>query len=313
MCKVVWDMDPGIDDALALILGLKSPEVQILGITTVAGNAPVEMTSANVRRVLEYLNVDSIPVAMGAANPLNHPLADALSHHGPDGLGNCDLPPPELPLYPAKAWDFLAGSVLDAPREVTLLATGPLTNVAYAFKRNPELPKLLARLVLMGGAYRLTPYGEGNRTLYAEFNIWQDPEAAHMVFNSGADIFAVGLDVTMDPEACLDSQHLEQIKTGHTPAAHLAAQLVEYEAKYQGCCRMHDPLALAVLWDASLLDFTSARVEVVKGNGWNRGVTRVLPSDGGQMLASRVQLIHIASAVDGPRFLRLFLSRILED
>lgn len=306
MHKVVWDMDPGIDDALALILALKSPEVQVLGITTVAGNAPVEMTSANALRVLEYLNAESIPVAMGAANPLNHPLEDALSYHGPDGLGNCGLPPSKLPLYPDKAWDFLARLVLDAPGEVALVATGPLTNVAYAFELHPELPGLLARLVLMGGAYGLTSYGTGNRTPFAEFNIWQDPEAAHIVFNSGADIFAVGLDVTMDPAACLNSQHLEQIKTRHTPAAHLVSQLVEYEVKYQGCCRMHDPLALATLLDTSLLDFTLARVEVVKGNDWDRGVTRILPSGSSQ-------LIHVAFAVNGPHFLKLFLSRILEE
>jgi len=306
MHKVVWDMDPGVDDALALILALKSSEVQVLGITTVAGNAPVEVTSANARRVLEYLNAESIPVAMGAANPLNHPLEDALSYHGPDGLGNCDLPSPLTPLYPAKAWDFLARSVLDAPGEVTLVATGPLTNLAYAFELHPELPELLGGLVLMGGAYSLTPYGKGNRTPFAEFNIWQDPEAAHIVFNSGADIFAVGLDVTMDPVTCLNSQHLEQIETRRTPAAHLVAQLVEYEVKYHGCCRMHDPLALAMLLDASLLDFKLARVEVVKGNDLDRGVTRILPSGSSQ-------LIHVAFAVDGPRFLKLFLSRILEE
>jgi inosine-uridine nucleoside N-ribohydrolase len=306
MQRVVWDMDPGIDDALALILALKSPEVQVLGITTVAGNAPVEMTSANACRVLEYLNAGGIPVAMGAANPLNHPLEDALSYHGSDGLGNCGLPLSKLPLYPAKTWDFLARLVLDAPGEVTLVATGPLTNVAYAFELHPELPELLAGLVLMGGVYGLTPYGKGNRTPFAEFNIWQDPEAAHIVFNSGADIFAVGLDVSMDPAACLNSQHLEQIKTKHTPAAHLAAQLVEYEVKYHGCCRMHDPLALATLLDASLLDFTSTKVEVAKGSDWDRGVTRILSSGSSQ-------LIHVASAVDGPRFLKLFLSRILEE
>jgi inosine-uridine nucleoside N-ribohydrolase len=306
MHKIVWDMDPGIDDALALFLTLKSPEVQVLGITTVAGNAPVEMTSANARRVLEYLNAGGIPVAMGAANPLDHPLEDALSYHGSDGLGDCGLPSPVTPLHPAKAWDFLVRLILDAPGEITLVATGPLTNVAYAFELHPELPELLAKLVLMGGAYNLTPYGKGNCTPFAEFNIWQDPEAANIVLNSGADIFAVGLDISMDPAACLNSQHLEQIKTGRTPAAHLAAQLVEYEVKYHGCCRMHDSLALAVLLDASLLDFTLARVEVVKGNGWDRGVTRILPSDSSQ-------LIHVASAVDGPRFLKLFLSRILED
>jgi inosine-uridine nucleoside N-ribohydrolase len=305
MHKVVWDMDPGVDDALALILALKSSEVQVLGITTVAGNASVETTSANARRVLECLNAGSIPVAMGAATPLTHPLEDALSYHGPDGLGNCGLAPPKLALHPAKAWDFLARLVLDAPGEVTLVATGPLNNVAYAFELHPELPELLAGLVLMGGAYGLTPYGKGNRTPFAEFNIWQDPEAAYRVFNSGADIFAVGLDVTMDPAACLNSQHLEQIKTGRTPAAHLAAQLVEYEVKYHGCCRMHDPLALAKLLDDSLLDFISAKVEVVTGNDWDRGVTRILSSGSSQS-------IHVASAVDGPRFLKLFLSRILE-
>jgi len=306
MRKVVWDMDPGIDDALALILALKSPEIRVAGITTVAGNAPVETASTNARRVLEYLNADSIPVAMGAAKPLDRPLEDALSYHGSDGLGNCSLPPPKLPLQPLEAWDFLVQSVLDAPGEVTLLATGPLTNVAYAFELQPKLPELLNRLVLMGGAYGLTPYGKGNCTPFAEFNIWQDPEAAHLVFNSGADIFAVGLDVTMDPAACLNNQHLEQIKARHTPAARLVAQLVEYEVEYHGCCRMHDPLALAVLLDDSLLDFTLAKVGVVKGNDWDRGVTRILPSDS-------LQLIHVASAVDGPRFLKLFLSRILKE
>jgi purine nucleosidase len=306
MHKVVWDMDPGIDDALALILALKSPEVQVMGITAVAGNAPAEMTSANARCILEFLNEGSIPVAMGAAHPLKHPLEDALSYHGPDGLGNCNLPLPKLPLYPDKAWDFLARLVLDAPGELTLIATGPLTNVAYAFEIHPELPRLLASLVLMGGAYNLTHCGKGNCTPFAEFNIWQDPEAAHIVFNSGADIFAVGLDVTMNTAACLNGQHLEQMKTGHTPAAHLAARLVEYNVKYHGCCRMHDPLALAMLLDASLLDFTLASVEVIRGNDWDRGVTRILPSGSSQ-------LIHVASGVEGPRFLELFLSRILEE
>lgn len=306
MHKVVWDMDPGIDDALALILALRSPEVQIAGITAVAGNAPVEMTSANARRVLEHLDAGSIPVAMGRPNPLNHRLEDALSVHGVDGLGNCDLPPPRLPQHPARAWDFLAQAVLDAPGKVAMVATGPLTNVAYAFELHPELPGLLAELVIMGGAYGLTPYGKGNRTPFAEFNIWQDPEAARAVFDSGADISAVGLDVTMDPEACLDGQHLEQIKGSSTKAGRLTAQLVEYEVKHHGLCRMHDPLALAVLLDASLFDFVSAHVEVVGGSDWDRGITRVLPSGGSQ-------LIQVASTVDGPRFLELFLSRILED
>ena len=312
MCEIVWDMDPGIDDALALILALKSPEVHILGITTVAGNASLETTGANARRVLEYLNVDSIPVVMGAEHPLNHPLEHALNYHGPDGLGNCGLPPPRLPLHPDKAWDFLASSVLDAPDEITLIATGPLTNVAYAFRLHPELPGHLTRLVLMGGAYGLTPYGKGNRTPSAEFNIWQDPEAAAIVFDSAPNIFAVGLDVTMDPVTCLNSQHLERIRMADTPAARLVARLVEYELAYHGCCRMHDPLALAVLLDDSLLDFELARVKIIEGRGWDRGMTRILLPDSSQLSADSFQPIHVACGVDGPRFLELFLSRIME-
>ena len=306
MRKVVWDMDPGIDDALALILALKSPEVQILGITTVAGNASLEMTTANARRVLEHLNVESIPVAMGAERPLTRPLEDALGYHGRDGLGNCGLPAPRLALHPDKAWDFLARLALDAPNEITLIATGPLTNVASAFQLHPELPKHLASLVLMGGAYGLTPYGKGNRTPFAEFNIWQDPEAATTVFDAMTNIFAVGLDVTMDPATCLNSQHLERIRMTETPAARLVARLLEYEIEHHECCRMHDPLALAVLLDDSLLDFTLTAVEVVEGNGWDRGVTRTLASGSSE-------LVRLASAVDGPRFIELFLSRIAEE
>jgi len=305
MRKVVWDMDPGIDDALALILALKSPEVEILGITTVAGNASLEMTTGNARRVLEYFEIENIPVAMGAEHPLTRPLEHALSYHGPDGLGNCGLPPSHLPLHPDKAWDFLARLVLDTPNEITLIATGPLTNVACAFQLYPELPRHLASLVLMGGAYGLTPYGKGNRTPFAEFNIWQDPEAAAIVFDSMANIFAVGLDVTMYPATCLNGQHLERVRTTDTRTARLVARLLEYEVEHHGCCRMHDPLALAVLLDDSLFDFTLAGVEVVEGNGWDRGVTRTLPSGGSE-------LIHVASAVDGPSFVELFLSRIAD-
>ena len=306
-------MDPGIDDALALILALKSSEIQVLGITTVAGNAPVEMTSTNARRVLEHLNITSIPVAMGAAKPLEHPLGDALDYHGPDGLGQCNLPPPRLPLHPAKACDFIAELVLSTPGEITLVATGPLSNVALAFERHPKLAKALARLVIMGGAYGLTPYGKGNRTPFAEFNIWQDPEAASIVLGSAVDIFAVGLDVSTNPTACLNSQHLEQLEMGHTPSARLATKLIEYAMKRHGRCELHDPLALAALLDISLFNFISAPVEIITGNGWDRGITHILPSDGCHLIADSSQLIHIAAGVDGPRFLNLFLSRILQE
>ena len=297
-------MDPGIDDALALMLALRSPEVQIIGISTVAGNAPVELTSANARRVLEYLNAE-IPVARGVEHPLKHPLAGALDYHGPDGLGQCGLPSPSLPLYPAPAWDFLSQKILAAPGEITLVATGPLTNLALAFEHYPEICRKLAGIVLMGGAYGLTPYGKGNQTPFAEFNIWQDPEAAYKVFTSGVDIIAVGLDVTMDPKTRLEREHLEQLKVGHTHTARLAARLSEYAIERYGHCELHDPLALAALLDPSLFNLIPASVEVVRGDGPERGSTRLFPN--------KTSRIKVASAVDGPRFLNLFLSRMLKE
>jgi len=240
---------------------------------------------------------------------LNHPLVTALDYHGPDGLGKCSLPSPELPPCLERAWDFTARLIMENPGEVALLATGPLTNVAHAFRCYPELPELLAKLVLMGGAYGMTSYGKGNQTPFAEFNIWQDPEVACTVFNSGMDIFAVGLDVSMNPAACLNSRHLERIKDSHAKAARLAEELVEYAISRHGCCAMHDPLALAVLLDTSLFKFDTVRVEVIKGDNWDRGITRVSLGEE----ASGLPLVHVASDVDGARFLELFLSRISEE
>jgi len=304
MYKLIWDMDPGIDDALALILALCSPEIQVLAITTVAGNAPVEMTTTNACRILEYMGVASIPVAMGATNPLNHCLEDARAYHGEDGMGNCGLPVPKLPVQSVKAWDLLANMALNSRGEVVLLATGPLTNIARALELYPQLPGCLARLIIMGGAYGLTPYGGGNRTPFAEFNIWQDPEAADVVLNCGATIFLVGLDVTMNPCACLNREHLEILKHGHTGAARLTARLAEYEINSHGCCRMHDAIALATLLDASLVRFIPAKVEVIKGSGERRGATLIMPYERGGST-------QVACDISASRFIKLFLERII--
>lgn len=309
MKKVILDMDPGIDDALALMLALRSPEIRVLGITTVAGNAPLQTTSANALRVLEHIGATLIPVAAGAARPLQRPLVDASDYHGPDGLGQCGLPPPTLSLHPSSAWDFMAELVLAQPGEITLVATGPLTNVALAFQRYPKLPESLCRLVLMGGAYDLTPFGRGNTTPFAEFNIWEDPEAASTVFHSQVDIFAVGLDVSTDPASCLTAQHVKRLKASNAPCGRLAATLADYVTQRHGRCELHDPLALACALDSSLFDFLSVPVQVLTGDGDEQGVTRLLHLEETAALPP----IHVAAGVDGPRFLRLFLSRILEE
>ena len=306
--KVILDMDPGIDDALALLLALCSSELKVLAVTTVAGNAPIEMTSINALRVLEYLGVKDVPVARGADRPLVRPLVHALRFYGSDGLADCALPLSSLKLHEASAVELLADTILNSVGEITIIAMGPLTNLATALEQRPELPRAIASLIIMGGAYGLTAYGKGNQTPVAEFNIWQDPEAARVVFNSGVDIIAVGLDVTADPRACMGHRHLKQLWAGQTPAARLAARFVEYCLVRYGRCELHDPLALAALLDVSLFQLVSAPVVVVTEDGSDRGRTRILSPEE----AEGQPWMRVAVGIDGPRFLQLFVSRLLE-
>lgn len=303
--KIILDMDTGIDDALAIILALKSPELEVLGITTVAGNAPVRLCSINTLRILEYLNITDIPVIEGMEEPLKQPFAGALGYHGSDGLGEIKLPPPKLHTQSTTAWEFIAESVSKNQGEIILVATGPLTNIAVALNHIPGLASSLSGIVLMGGAYGLTQYGKGNRTPFAEFNIWQDPEAAKIVFDSQSVISAVGLDVSMNPTACLTRCHLEQIQKYNTPHARLAAKLIEYIISHHTYCELHDPLALAAVLDTSLFGFLSAPVEIITGDGWDRGITHVL------LKTEEINPppVYIANTIDGERFVKLFLSR----
>ena len=306
--KVILDMDPGIDDALALLLALCSPELQVVAITTVAGNGPIEMTSTNALRVLEHVGAKDVPVARGAERPLMRSLVHALDYHGPDALAQCGLPSPTMELCQVSAGELLAQAVRRAPGETTVVATGPLTNLALAFEGWPELPRQISRLVIMGGAYGLTPYGDrGNQTPAAEFNIWEDPEAARAVFACGVDITAVGLDVTTDPATCLERQHLERLVGGQTQAAGLAAGLAGYAVEHYGRCEVHDAVALAVLLDPSLFDLVSVGVDIVAEDGPERGRTRILSPE----MAEQTPKVRVAAAVDSHRFLELFVSRLL--
>ncbi|HEX4282456.1 MAG TPA: nucleoside hydrolase, partial [Solirubrobacteraceae bacterium] len=191
MTDIILDCDPGHDDAIALLLALASPEVNLLGVTTVSGNQTLEKTTANAIRVLDHVGRTEIPVAAGADRPLVRERHVAADVHGETGLDGPDLPPPSRKPEAAHAIDWIAMTLTASRSPVTLVPTGPLTNIALFQARYPELVSRVERIVLMGGAY-----GEGNVTPAAEFNIWADPEAAHRVFTSGIDLTMVGLDVT---------------------------------------------------------------------------------------------------------------------
>jgi len=197
---ILLDCDPGHDDAIALLLACASPEVNLLGVTTVAGNQTLEKTTANAIRVLELAGKGDVPVAAGSPRPLVRDPVVAANVHGETGLDGPDLPPPQESPVKAHAVDFLADRLDGA----VLVATGPLTNVALLLARYPDARP--ERIVLMGGAI-----AEGNVTPAAEFNVWADPEAAARVFGSGLDVTMVGLDVTH--RALLTGAHAERLRS----------------------------------------------------------------------------------------------------
>ena len=188
---VILDCDPGHDDALAILLALARPELRVLAVTTVAGNAPLAATARNALRVLTLLGRTDVPVAAGAAAPLRRPLRVSANVHGASGLDGADLPEPAVAPRPEGALELLRRTLEAADGPVTLIPTGPLTNIALLVRTYPALLERIGAICLMGGAV-----GEGNVTASAEFNIWADPEAAAIVFECGRPLTMIGLDVT---------------------------------------------------------------------------------------------------------------------
>jgi len=191
--KIIIDTDPGQDDAVAILLALASPEIEVLGLSVVAGNVPLHHTARNARMVCELAGRPDLPVHAGCDAPLSRKLITAEHVHGKTGLDGVTLPEPAMPLAPGHAVDFLIETLRrEAPGSVTLVPIGPLTNIATAFQRAPDIVPRVQEIVLMGGAY----FEVGNITPTAEFNIYVDPEAAKVVFASGAALTVMPLDVT---------------------------------------------------------------------------------------------------------------------
>jgi inosine-uridine nucleoside N-ribohydrolase len=257
---VLVDCDPGLDDALALLLVLGSPELELLGVTAVAGNQTVDKTTANALKVLELAGRADVPVALGADRPLAGELVLAADAHGDSGLGELDLPTPTAAPFEEAAVDFLADRLHAAATPATVFALGPLTNIALLLALYPEAANRIDRLVLMGGAIC-----EGNQTASAEFNIWIDPEAAHRVFGSGLDITMVGLDVTN--RAVLTHGDADELRSsgpvGSAAAGMLDFYLDFYEGAYEhGGAPIHDALAVAYVLQPEILRTMARRVEI---------------------------------------------------
>ncbi len=281
--RIILDCDPGIDDALAIVFAHGHPGIELAGITTVAGNVGLATTTRNALAVCEFIGAAGTPVTAGCAGPLLRPAHDARDIHGASGLGGAELPAPAAGPAPGHAIDFIIDTVRAAPGEVTLVATGPLTNIALAVRREPRLPGWVRDFVIMGGSS-----GRGNTTPAAEYNIWADPEAAAVVFGAGWTVIQLGLDVTL--RTGVSAAALQRMsELGPLGTVLLRPALGQYLSTGSSSGPpVHDVCAVAWVAQPDVFGLVPARVQVETAGRLTSGMTVTDFSAGGQAGNARV-------------------------
>jgi pyrimidine-specific ribonucleoside hydrolase len=270
--RIIIDTDPGIDDALAIFLALRSPELKVEAVTPVAGNVPLDMTLANALRLVEIAGRTDVPVAAGASHPLVRRLATAGHVHGVNGLAGVDFPEAKIKPVHETAPELIRRVVRENPGEITIVAVGPLTNVALALRADPELASMIPAIAIMGGSL-----SGGNMTPAAEFNLYVDPEAARIVFDANIPLTMVGLDVTR--KCRVSEQHIKQLEAANNPVSQAAGKIMRatYEHLRQGGeitdIELHDALTVASLIDHDVITRKDYYVEVETEGEWTAGQT----------------------------------------
>ncbi|HXM55551.1 MAG TPA: nucleoside hydrolase [Candidatus Dormibacteraeota bacterium] len=300
--KVIIDCDPGHDDAMAILLAAADPEIELLAITTVAGNQTLEKTTLNARRVCTVAGIRGVPIAAGCDRPLLRELVTAGEVHGDSGLDGAEWPEPEVPVAREHAVDVIVERVLAAPGEVTLVPIGPLTNVAMALRREPRIVPAVREVVLMGGSFT-----RGNQTPAAEFNVFVDPEAAAAVFEAGWPLTMVGLDLTH--QARVTGEVMDRIAAVGSPLTDVVTQLLRFYGRRYTMPDgppLHDPCAVARVIDPEVVACREAFVAVETQGRWTRGMTVV---DFAGRLGEQPNAA-VATTLDVPRFWDLMLEAL---
>jgi inosine-uridine nucleoside N-ribohydrolase len=321
--KVIIDPDPGVDDAYALLLAMRSPELQIMAITPVAGNVPLTFTLPNARRLVEIAGRTDIPVAGGASEPLTRKLVTAAYAHGENGLAGVDFDPPKLQAVKEPAAVLISRLVRENPGEITLIGIGPLTNIALAIRQDAEMAQMIPGIVLMGGSL-----SGCNVTPAAEFNFYVDPEAARIVFDSGIPITMVGLDVTRKVE--LKEQHIQELRSSGDKVADAAAAIAQATMDMyrkqggSGGPHMHDPLAVSSLILPDVMQYEDYRIEIETAGeitagesvGWKSGPIYLSAPERSAMVNQTVDdkkskpNARVATGVNPENFFDLLISRL---
>lgn len=303
--KVIIDCDPGHDDAAAILLAARSPELELVGITCVAGNVEVEKTSENALGLCSLAGIRNVPVVKGMIRPLVGELITATHVHGKSGLDGANLPPTDLTLYPKHAVDFLIETIMSSDSDITLIPIGPLTNIAMAILREPRILLKIPEIVLMGGSI-----GMGNVTPSAEFNMYVDPEAAKIVFDSGIPIVMVGLEVTR--KAVVTEEHVSEIRKHGTPVSEVVTSILHYcleIAEKLGpneAAAMHDVCAVAAVCEPSLLTTQLMHVDIETRGEFTRGRTVCAPG----FRHGKAPNVRVGIDLDVEGFFKMFIERM---
>ncbi len=272
MIKAILDMDPGVDDAVALIMALGLGDIEVLGVTIVSGNVHVDQGVRNALRILSYLGRNEVKVYRGSERPLIRDLVTSEHIHGADGLGDSGIPEVSGRAGDVDAVSFIVETL--RREKAFLVATGPLTNVARAVMADPGIIRNVEGAIIMGGAFRLTRYGRGNVTPNAEYNFYVDPEAAKIVIRSGIEPRIVSLDVTQDPRARLLKNSIDEIRRIGSRASELTYRILRNPIEKHGYFELHDTIALPTLVDPEVVKFRRFHTSI--DTCWERGRSRVV-------------------------------------
>jgi purine nucleosidase len=304
--RILFDTDPGIDDACAILLALASPEVSVEGLSIIHGNCSLDQATTNALSVLELANATHIPVAKGCELPLVQPSLLAPETHGETGLGYAKLPAPRARPILQHGVDFLIEKILASPGAITLVAIGPLTNVALAIRQEPRVVKSLKEIVIMGGALR----HEGNTTALAEFNTYVDPHAAHIVYHAGIPTTLVPLDVTY--QCVLTPDDVNRLQNIVSPITQFVVEAtrfyMEFHDEFQKIegCVINDPLALALTFAPQLCTYQELPVDVDISGGISMGKTVADFYN----YSKKPATMRVAVGVRARDFMELFITRI---
>jgi len=303
--RIIIDTDPGVDDAFTFLLALASPEIKLEALTTTQGNVTIDKATRNALSVLELARASHIPVAAGSTFPLVGPLRVSALVHGESGIGNSRLPEPQTKPVAQHAVDYLIERVLAEPNEISIFPIAPLTNIAMAIRKEPQFAKAVKELVIMGGAIQEA----GNMSPLAEFNIFVDPHAAHIVFHAGIPITLIPLDVTH--KCLLKQEHVDRLLKINSPISRFIRDALEVYLKFshdhgfEGCA-LHDPLTLATILTPELLTLKEYYVDVDISGGVSMGKTF---ADMFNVTKKPVNM-KVAMDVRGKDFVELFLQRM---